>query len=252
MNTEFFGDLDAALPVVATFNAAAARYRQHARVQQAMATWLAEWLPAQRQGRALEIGAGSGLFTERLVPWNGLLLATDLSPAMCAAGRSAVPAATWTIMSADALEGSGWNWMFSSSMVQWIARPEKVLARWRERLAPGGGILAGLYVADTLPEMRIATGREGPVHWRSVDDWRAVLACAGLQLVRDAVERRVFHYSSALELWRSLHAVGAAPGRRVPAGQLRRWLRDYDARFRSEAGVRATWTFYRFEASRAV
>lgn len=252
MSTDLFDDLETAMPVVASFDAAADRYRQHARVQRAMAAWLAEWLPAHRSGRALEIGAGSGLFTERLMPWGGLLLATDLSPAMCAAGRTAVPSATWTVMSADALEGSGWQWMFSSSMLQWVKQPERVLARWRERLAPGGRILAGLYIADTLPEMRIATGWEGPVQWRSIESWRETLAVAGLSLVRDTADRRVVPYASALEFWRSLHAVGAAPTCRMPAGRLRRWLREYDDRFRLGDGVFATWTFYRFEAQRAV
>lgn len=251
MNADLFADLTAEMPVVASFDAAAERYRKHAIVQRAMAAWLAEWLPVERRGRALEIGAGSGLFTELLVPWNDLLLATDLSPAMCAAGRQAVPAATWTVMSADALEGSGWQWVFSSSMLQWARQPDRILAQWRERLAPGGRILAGLYIAETLPEMRLATGWAGPVQWRSMEFWRATLAQAGLVLERDSVERRVFHHSSALAFWRSLHEVGAAPSRRMPPGQLRRWLREYDLRFASALGVRATWTFYRFEAARS-
>jgi malonyl-CoA O-methyltransferase len=247
-------------PVAASFNRAASRYRQHARVQREMATWLAEWLPPNHSGRALEVGAGPGVFTEKLLPWSGMLLATDISPAMCAAGRQALPDASWSVMAAETLEGSGWDWIFCSSMLQWTSRPAKILMGWRERLSPGGRLLAGLFVDETLPEMRAVIGAPGPVRWRSVDAWRADIATAGLRLDRDTVERRVFTYSSALELWRSLHAVGAAPERRVTVGQLRRWLRDYDERYRgassvkeagsAKEGVTATWTFYRFEASR--
>jgi malonyl-CoA O-methyltransferase len=241
----------AASPVVASFDRAAGRYRRHARIQIDLAGWLAEWLPTVRRGRALEVGAGSGVFTERLIPWDGELLATDASAAMCAVGRAAVPQAVWCVMAAEMLEGSGWDWIFSSSMLQWAAQPVDVLRGWRNRLARDGRILAGLYVDETLPELGSLIGAQTPVAWRSVETWRAALAAAGLQLQRDAVERRVYHYASAMELWRGLHALGAAPERRVSAGQLRTWLREYDRRFATEAGARATWTFYRFEARRA-
>lgn len=247
----FAGDgAEATGAVVATFDRAAARYRDHAQVQREMAAWLAEWLPEIRRGRALEIGAGSGLFTERLVPWHGAVVATDLSPAMCAAGRENVPGVTWAVMPAEAPEGRGWEWIFSSSMLQWAGNPAAMLAGWRDRLAPGGRILAGLYVAETLPEVRAVTGRDGPVCWRTSDAWRGAIGAAGLSLRRDDVDRRVFHHASALALWRSLHAVGGAPTARTSPGRLRDWVREYDRRFRTPAGVPATWTFYRFEAER--
>lgn len=248
MNDSLFDDPAGA--VAGSFDRAALQYRQHAKVQREMAAWLAEWLPAVRTGRALEIGAGPGVFTERLVPWKGTLVASDISPAMCEAGRRAVPDAAWCVMSAEAVEGSGWSWIFCSSMLQWTKRPQTMLARWRERLAPGGRILAGLFVSETLPELRAVTGTAGPVDWRSAADWRADIAAAGLRLERDETRERRVAYGSALELWRSLHRVGAAPVRRTTAGELRRWLRDYDARHRGPDGVAATWTFYRFEAVR--
>lgn len=240
-------------PVVASFGRAATRYRRHARVQQEMAAWVAEWLPTDRRGRALEVGAGPGVFTEKLLPWSGALLATDISPAMCTAGRQALPGATWSVMAAEMLEGSGWDWIFCSSMLQWTSRPSKILMGWRERLKPGGRVLAGLFVDETLPELRAVTGALGPVEWRTVDQWRADIAKSGLRMERDTLERRVFTYPSALDFWRSLHAVGAAPSKRVTVGQLRRWLRNYDARYAAPTGkgdVTATWSFYRFEASR--
>lgn len=237
-------------PVVASFDRAAVRYRQHARVQRDMASWLADWIPAERTGRALEVGAGCGLFTEHLVPWRGEFLATDASAAMCAAGRELVPSAVWCVMTAEILEGSGWNWIFSSSMLQWVARPGDVLRGWRDRLAPGGRILAGLFVAGTLPELSAVIGDRAPVTWRPPAAWRDHIAQAGLELVRDATEAREYTYASALALWRTLHATGAAPRRRVSAAQLRTWLREYDDRFSTPAGVRATWTFHRFEARR--
>lgn len=136
-------------------------------------------------------------------------------------------------------------------MLQWVAEPEEIFAAWRERLATTGRVLAGLFVAETLPELRELTGQSDPLIWRTAEEWRECLARSGLCVVRDAVERRVFRHASALALLRSLHGTGTAPVRRVSPGRLRRLLREYDSRHGSAEGVCATWTFYRFEARRA-
>lgn len=239
------------MTLTSSFNRAALNYHAHARVQTAMADWLAQWLPAQRRGSALEIGAGPGVFTRMLLPWQGPLLVTDISSAMCAAGRAALPQTNWRTLAAEVPDGGPWNWIFSSSMLQWTAEPEETFAAWRERLADTGRILAGLFVAETLVELRELTGESGPVIWRTAEAWRDCLAHSGLCIVRDTVERRVFRYNSALALLRSLHGTGTAPVQRVSPGRLRRLLREYDSRHGSYDGVSASWTFYRFEARRA-
>ena len=236
--------------LAASFGRAARNYRGHARVQAALADWLAEWLPAKRGGRALEIGAGPGVFTRKLLPWAGALTATDISPAMCAAGRAVLPQVEWRVMSAEAPEPGPWDWMFCSSMLQWAAEPEKVFAAWRERLAPGGRLLAGLFVEGSLPEWRMVAGEDSPLAWRAAEEWCACLGRAGLQVVRSEVQRRVFVHPSARAFLRSVHGVGGAPQRRLPLGRLRRLLRDYEARFHVPGGVPATWMFCRVEAVR--
>ena len=234
-----------------SFSRAAKNYRRHARVQMALAKWLAEWLPADRHGRALEIGAGSGEFTRHLLPWLGELVASDLAPAMCAAGRAALPRIDWRELAAEAPEGGPWDWIFSSAMLQWAEEPTDLFAAWRGQLAPGGRVLAGMFVAESLPELNVLLGNDSPVRWRTTGEWREAIEAGGLRIVRDAAVKREFWHESAGSFLRSLHGVGAAPVRRIPPGQLRRILREYDKRYRGDAGVRATWTFYRFEAERA-
>jgi malonyl-CoA O-methyltransferase len=237
--------------LVESFGRAAKDYWRYAGVQMSLAKWLAEWLPEGRNGRALEIGAGSGEFTRQLLPWPGELVASDLAPAMCAAGRVALPRIDWRELAAEAPEGGPWDWIFSSAMLQWAAEPANLFAAWREQLAPGGRVLAGMFVAESLPELNALLGIDGPVRWRTTDEWRETLEAGGLRIVRDAAVKREFWHESAGAFMRSLHGVGAAPVRRVPPGQLRRILREYDRRHGGDAGVRATWTFYRFEAERA-
>jgi SAM-dependent methyltransferase len=236
--------------VIASFERMAPNYLAHAGVQEELAGWLAEWLPRQRTGRALEIGAGPGVFTRRLLPWRGTLLATDGSRAMCAAGRAAWPEATWRTMAAERPLAGPWDWIFSSSMLQWAEDPAAMLAAWRKRLAPRGRILAGFFVAGSLAEWSALAG-EAPLRWRTQDDWRTLLKESGLGLLRDGTEIRTVYHPSAAALLRSLHGTGAAPLRRLSPARLRTLLREYEEGHRTREGVPARWCFFRFEADGA-
>lgn len=236
--------------VAASFARAATGYCAHAGVQEAMADWLAEWLPARRAGRVLEVGAGPGVFTRRMLPWTGSIVATDAVAAMCEAGRNALPAVTWRVMRAEAPFPGPWDWIMASSMLQWIEAPDRMFAAWRSSLTPGGRVVGGLFVEPCLPELRLLTHGADPFAWRTRDAWRAALAAGGLRLVRDEMVGREFHYASARAFLASLHQVGAAPQRRLGFAAMRQLLREYETRFAVEGGVRATWTFYRFEACR--
>lgn len=234
--------------VIASFDRMAPTYLAHAGVQEELAAWLAEWLPPERTGRALEIGAGPGVFTRRLLPWKGTLLATDASGAMCAAGRAAWPAVTWRTMVAERPVAGPWDWIFSSSMLQWAENPAAVLAAWKRRLAPGGRVLAGFFVTGTLAEWSATAGGPAPLRWRTPEEWRTLLEESGLRLRRDGAERRILHHESAAAWLRSLHGTGAAPFRRLSPARLRCVLREYEERHRTAEGVPFTWQFYRFEA----
>ena len=231
-----------------SFSRAAPHYRQFAHVQTAMADWLAEWAPASRNGAALEIGAGTGLFTQRLLPWSGRYLATDLSPQMCEEGRHLLPAIEWSNMAAEDPLAGPWDWIFSASMLQWADDPAAVLGSWRRVLRPGGKILAGFFVDGSLSELRQLTRGWAPLTWHSRTRWDEIVTGAGLHLIRSECVERVFRHETAVELLRSLHRAGASPIRRFTHGQLRRIIKQYETEFRMGNHVRSTWKFYRLEA----
>jgi len=231
-----------------SFGRAAEHYESFAFVQRSMAAWLAQWVPEERAGTAIEAGAGTGLFTRCLLPWNGRLLATDSSPEMVARGRENLPDIEWLVTDAAALPDISAQWIFSSSFLQWASDPVSLFQHWREKLRPGGRILAGLFASPTLPELSAVLPGRSPLTWRAPEEWEEAIAAAGFDLVRSDWEARVFTFSSALDFVRTLHRVGAAPRARTPAGMLRAALRDYDRRFAAPGGVRSTWTFLRFEA----
>ena len=234
--------------VEAGFSRAAGTYALHARVQTAAAQWLSEWLPAERSGRAMEAGAGPGIFTRHLLPWSGRLMATDASAAMCERGRTEWPQIEWRPMLAQAPEPGPWGWIFTSSMLQWVDDPTDVFAAWRKVLVPGGRVVGVLFAGESLPELRTLMGGWSPVVWRTPVEWQAHLEYGGLRVLRTESLRRTFTYATATEFLRSLHGVGATPARRLSVGALRRLLSDYQRLYGGPDGVKATWTFYRFEA----
>ncbi|HEY8931756.1 MAG TPA: methyltransferase domain-containing protein [Rariglobus sp.] len=221
-------------------------------MQDSIADWLAEWAPSERHGRALELGAGPGVFTRRLLPWSGDLIASDMSEAMCHEASLLFPDVEWRVMRAEAPHGEeAHDWIFTSSMLQWVDNPRAVFAAWRRALKPGGRVLAGLFAEGSLPELRALTHGWTPLTWRLPEEWAESLEQGGLRLVRSESHTRVFHHRSALHLMRSLHGVGAAPFHQFSPGRLRRILSDYDTLHRDAHGVRSTWVFHRFEAERA-
>lgn len=239
--------------VLASFERSASSYQHHANVQRELATWLAEWLPQDRSGDVLEIGAGPGTFTRKLIPWEGRVVATDASPAMCAVGRRALPELPWLSMNASAPLPGPWQWIMSSGALQWLEEPSTAFAAMRSCLRPGGKILIGLFSAGSLCEWQELAGDLTPLRWRDEEDWRKMIARSGLEIVRDAAVLHSHRHVSARALLRSLHGVGAAPVRCCPPVRLRRLLADYDRRFADTmGGVRVTWSFYRCEATRAV
>lgn len=233
-----------------SFDRAARAYAGHAVVQEHMADWLAEWLPEKREGRALELGAGPGVFTRRLLPWTGELTASDRSEAMCREASASLPDVQWRVMHAEEPHGEEHDWIFSSSLLQWVENPRAAFCAWRRALKPGGRVLAGLFAEGSLTELRALTHGWTPLTWRLPEEWAESLEEAGLRVVRADTFERVFHHESALKFFRSLHGTGAAPFHQFTPGRLRKIIRDYDVHHAEPQGVRSTWVFHRFEAER--
>jgi malonyl-CoA O-methyltransferase len=232
------------------FPSAAARYDRYAHVQRAMGKWLAEWLPVERSGRALEIGAGTGIFTELAGEWPEGFVATDLAPEMCDVGKRTSAKKDWRVMAAEEPLPGPWDCMLSSAMLQWLDDPRSTFRAWQKELAPGGRVFGALFAEGSLPEWRRIAGGVDPFQWRSPAEWRAHLEHAGLRVLRDEAQPHVIFYPSARTFLRSLHGIGATSKNRLAAAPLRKMLEKMDREHRGEKGVPVTWVFYRFEAER--
>ena len=234
------------------FDDAALTYDAVATVQRDAAAWLAEWIPLERRGDALEIAAGTGLFTRHLLRWRGFLEASDLSPTMVQQGRRKLPAIRWTIRDA-ASPGlpASLDWLFSCSFLQWAFDPQRLLKTWRRQLRPGGSLLCGMFISDSLHELRALAPGVSPVRWRTEADYAALFGAAGFRVRRIESRSRIHRYPSARGLFRQLHHSGVTGPRQLSIRQMRRLMDDYAHHWpHPDGGVRATWSSCRIIAER--
>jgi len=226
-------------------------YDTHASVQMDAAAWLAEWLPqAAAQKSCLELGAGTGLFSQYLADRFPKLECTDISAEMLLHCRERLPSTNTRVL--DAWETPDWNevrtdFLASCSLLQWAPCPVTVLRNWSDRLESNGRMLLGFFIEPSLPELDQVLNGASPVQWRSAETWQEAMAEAGLQIVRMESTTHRYFYKSALEFWKTLHGTGCNVSRGYSTGTLRRLLREYETTFKTEAGVQATWTFCRAE-----
>jgi len=216
-----------------------------------MAAWLAEWLPAEIDSPALELGAGTGLFTRRLVGRTNRIVATDASPRMVEIGKSKVPQADWHVAEAsNPPMTEPYRRIFSSSLAQWLPDPPATFRAWHQASAPDARMLGGWFVLGTLREFFDLCPEAAPSVWRNAREWTDILRQAGWQTVREEqVEVQRFHADSASML-REIHNAGAVAPRRLGIARLRAALRDFDRRHQTERGVPGTFVFQRVEAVR--
>ena len=233
------------------FDRRAVTYEAHASLQRDVAAWLAEWLPARADGPALELGAGTGIFTRHLARIAGDLVATDIAPRMVAEGTAALPSARWVVADATSPpRGTGYRWIFTCSLAQWLPDPARALRAWHDASAPAARLVAGWFVRGTLEEFQTSCPEAAPFAWRDVPGWLQLLDAAGWRVRRH--ETRIFpmHHTDAAAMLRDIHNIGAVVPRRFGTGRLRRALREHDRRHRGPGGLVTPFVFLRVEADR--
>jgi malonyl-CoA O-methyltransferase len=234
------------------FDRRASEYERHAPVQREAAQWLAEWLPDEIEHPALELGAGTGLFTRHLVGRTKRLVASDIAPRMVQAGIDRLPDAEWAVAeAATPPEAQGYRWIFSCSLIQWLPDPDAAFRAWRRVAAPGARLVSGWFIRGTLAEFFRSCPEASPFVWRGADEWGDLLARAGWTVQRRENRTFVRHHADSAAMLREIHNAGAVIPRRMGLGKLRQGLRQYDRDNRGQGGVQSTFEFLRVEAVRS-
>ena len=246
------------------FDHAAATYDRHAAIQWYVARrllWEIEQQPTKQQPaprRILEIGCGTGLLTEQLrerFP-GAQVHALDLSPAMVAVARRRWRGAArvrWHVADIRRFQPAGrFDLIVSSCALHWVVPLIPALRRLARWLAPGGRFYAAIMLRGTLTELHAARRRVAPdkAPLRSLPSFAAVLSAvqaAGFTTVVARRHKALRSYASAQALVRMLHEQGltggaiAGRGRLLTRGELERLQADYDQRYPTAQGVKATY-----------
>ncbi len=241
--------------VAASFSRAAASYDSVAELQRAVGAELLARLPADFvPQRWLDLGSGTGHFSRALAARfpQASGTAVDIAEGMLRHARPLGGATQFVCGDAERLPlaSASQQMIFSSLALQWCADFAAVLAEARRVLAPGGVFAFSSLCVGTLQELQGSwQAVDGFVHvnrFRRFEDYRALCAASGLEVVELATERRVLHYADLRQLTHELKALGAhnlnpgRPGGLTGRARVRALVEAYE-RFRDDHGLPASW-----------
>ena len=249
------GSLPDKRQVAASFSRAAASYDSVAELQRAVGGELLARLPVGlAPARWVDLGSGTGHFSRALAARfpQGQGTAVDIAEGMLRHARPLGGASQYVCGDAERLPlaSASQQLIFSSLALQWCADFAAVLAEARRVLASGGVFAFASLCVGTLQELRDSwQAVDGFVHvnrFRRFEDYQALCAASGLEVLELATERRVLHYPDLRQLTHELKALGAHnlnPGRPDGLTGRARVLALIEAyeRLRDEHGLPASW-----------
>lgn len=246
------------------FSRAAATYDEAALVQADMARDLAVLCPdLPAAPRLLEIGCGTGLFTDQLLALypDASLTILDISPAMAAHCRVKYAARkNVRVVEADGetfTPDREYDCIASAATLQWFCNPAAALARYRTQLRPGGVLLFSVLGEGTFAELFTAfreayaglgipyVRTQGPPLFAAAF-WKEALQ--GYRLLHE--ERRIYtqYYPEVAAFLRDLRRTGASNAedrrRETPPAAVRAMLESYRRSWPGKVPVTYEGLFY--------
>lgn len=181
---------------------------------------------------ALELGAGTGLFTRHLaLRAFKSFRATDVSGSMIAEGELWLPKVNWESLNAWKCEDSiEVDRLYACSLLQWSKQPLDALEKWRALLRPNGKFLGCLFVAGSLEELSGEENRLGGFEWRSERQWRSYFEESKFSIKRYDTQLDKESYDSPMQALRRLHDLGATLYQNMSPGRLRQHLKGLKTR----------------------
>jgi len=156
--------------IATSFGAASKSYDVSARLQRFSGKHLMPWLPNRNDLRVLDLGSGTGFFTDLLASSYSQVIGLDFSKEMLRYAKDCRNnSIVW--LEADAhkipLQDGSIDFIYSNLVIQWCEPLDVAIKEMLRVLKPGGLIIFTTLVDGTLHELKSS--------WRQVDDDQHVI-----------------------------------------------------------------------------
>ena len=205
------------------FSKAAAQYNSIASVQRIIAKQAIKNLPISLQGKALDIGCGTGIHTQTLANKGAAATGVDIAGGMLAQARKMYSDPIFVKGSAVDLPfcDSQFSTVFSSMALQWVSDTGLVANEIARVLEKSGIAELAIMVAGSFSELKtarkVAQLPQAETYMPTTSQWVNGFKQSGLSLQRVITKDYVDTHCDIMSLLRSVKGVGAGEtGRKQP------------------------------------
>ena len=230
--------------ILQRFSKASKTYHDNAFVQKHMGERLHQLLPRKNFQNILEIGCGSGSFSELLVkayPQAHITL-NDLSPQMLSICKSRFSSEF------DYIEGDAqllnfpakYDLICSCACFQWFSDLEQGLNRLKKFLSADGVLACAIFGFEHFHEIKSLCGVG--LNYPKVSELEAMLGALGFESNLEE-ENILVHFKSVSAMLRHFKKTGitALSSQMWTRGRLLAFMEAYERNYKYEAGIQLSW-----------
>ncbi len=204
------------LKIAKSFGSASASYDVSARLQRHCGKHLMSWLPERENLTVLDLGSGTGFFTEILASRYQQVIGLDISKKMLGfSQQSRNPSIKW--LEADAyklpLQNNSIDFVYSNLMIQWCDPLDLVLNEVIRVLKPGGVFVFSTLVDGTLYELKASWAQidtdQHVIDFKPTQDIKPLFEGNDRKLLNAIQEDIILEYENVIHLARELKGLGA-------------------------------------------
>ena len=202
--------------IAKSFGSASASYDISARLQRYSGKHLMPWLPNRNDLTVLDLGSGTGFFTDLLASSYQQVMGLDISKDMLIfAQENRNQAICW--LEADAykipLQDNSIDFIYSNLMIQWCDPLDLVLNEVMRVLKPGGLFIFSTLVNGTLFELKSAWAQvdddQHVIDFKAEREVRALMNGPDRKLLEAKQQDIILEYENVLHLAHELKSLGA-------------------------------------------
>lgn len=202
--------------IAKSFGSASGSYDVSARLQRYSGKHLMPWLPNRHDLTVLDLGSGTGFFTDILAGSYQQVMGLDISKDMLRfAQQNRNKAISW--FEADAynmpLQDNSVDFIYSNLMIQWCDPLDSLLNEVMRVLKPGGLFIFSTLVNGTLYELKSAWAQvdddQHVIDFKTEADVKTLLNGPDRKLLEAKQQDVILEYENVLHLARELKSLGA-------------------------------------------